>query len=175
MIGNSWWLFIYLHRELDAFIYPSPFLEAAASRIHGCLFSIIEKPINRAASAFPFTRGSPWERPISRLIGEYTKREYFRELENKWFRTECMGRSNLMSKAHRLSIQHFGGLFLFCFAICPLICLLLLFIECLWYWKHRKIARKYALDDGGQIQDGNVEVFNYWIRKKKEFIPLSKI
>ena len=56
------------------------------------------------------------------------------------------------------------GLFLLCFAIWPFICLLLLLMETLWYWKLRNVTRprKYVKDhDGQQSRPDYFEIFNY--------------
>ena len=130
-------------RELDAFISENPYLDFVASQIPGCPFTFVGKPIHKGETAIAFSRKSPWKRPISNLIDIYRRKEHFRLLRNKWFRSDCSKKTN-MKKANKFGIQNFGGLFLVCFAVSPVVCLLLLIIEILWYLKIRRKRRAYV-------------------------------
>ena len=131
-------------RELDAFIAMSPYVDVAASKFPGCPFIFVGEPLHEGVTAIAFSIGSPWKRPISNLIDIYRRKEYFRLLRNKWFRSDCSKTTNL-KKANKFGIQEFGGLFLVCFAVSPVVCLLLLIIEILWYLKVRRKKRTYVM------------------------------
>ena len=158
---QNWFVYIYLLRELDAFIYPSPFLEVEASRISDCPFLILDTPIDKDTCAVAFSKGSVWGHPINNLIENYQNKEYFRELKNKWFRTECAVQSNLVGEAGRTNVQHFSGLFFFCFVVFPVICLLLLVIETCWYRKRHYRIGKYDTKSEAKNQLDTFELFNY--------------
>ena len=130
-------------RELDAFIALSPYVDVAASKFPGCPFIFVGEPLFEGVTAIAFSIGSPWKRPISNLIGIYRRKEYFRLLRNTWFRTDCKKMN--VKKANKFGIQEFGGLFLVCFAVSPVVCLLLLIIEILWYLKVRRKKRTYVM------------------------------
>ena len=138
-------------RQLDAFIGAHAHLDLAASQIPGCPFTFVGKAINKRASAIAFSRKSPWKRPISSLIDIYRRKEHFRLLRNKWFRTEC-SKTRKTQRANKFGIQNFGGLFLVCFAVSPVVCLLLLIIEILWYLKIRRKRRTYFTRQGSSNQ-----------------------
>ena len=138
-------------RELDTFIYPNPYVDYAASQIPGCPFTFVGKSVGKSEGAIAFSRKSPWKRPISNLIDIYRRKEHFRLLRNKWLRTECRKTTNL-KKANKFGIQNFGGLFLVCFAVSPVVCLLLLIIEILWYLKIRRKKRTYFTRQGSSNQ-----------------------
>ena len=131
-------------RELDAFIDKNPYLDSVVSRIPGCPFTMVGKPMDKGSSAVAFSKKSPWKRAISNLIEIYRNKEHFRLLVNKWFiGTECRAKPNFKT-ASKMGIHHLSGLFLVCFAVSPVVCLFLLIIENLWYRKIRSRKRIYV-------------------------------
>ncbi|KAJ7374541.1 Glutamate receptor ionotropic, NMDA 2B [Desmophyllum pertusum] len=144
--------------ELDAFIYDSPFIDLGASKMPGCSFKVVGKPIITKAYAVAFPKNSQWRDPVTHLLLRYRMKDYFRKLQDKWFyRGGCLHAKGPSQSAYsEMKPGNFSGLFLICCGALAT-CFLILFVEYLWSRKERK-AGKYTPNEIGQNNAVNPSV-----------------
>ena len=130
-------------RELDAFIYDSPFIDLGASKMPGCSFQVVGNPIFTKAYAVAFSKESKLRDPVTNLLLKYQRNDYFRKLTDKWFQGSCLQSKGSHQKAFKMKPGHLSGLlFICCGAVAA--CFVILFGEYLWSCKQRKKGKYTA-------------------------------
>ena len=107
-------------------------MELEASKIDGCPFVILTKPITTSVIGLGFPKGSKWKYPISELILKYQGKDFFRKLTAKWFKNKCDMGPNRAKKSSRLSFENVSGLFVVC-AVTIAVCSVYVAMETLLY------------------------------------------
>ncbi|XP_022780986.1 glutamate receptor ionotropic, NMDA 1-like [Stylophora pistillata] len=128
--------------EIKAFIYDSPFIDLGASKMPGCSFKVVGKPIFNAPYGLAFPRNSKWRDPVSNLLLKYQRKDYFWKLKGKWFRGGCFFTSRTSKNAEEMRPVNFGGLFLVLGGTI-VVCFFILLGEYLWS-RHEQKAGKYT-------------------------------
>ena len=145
------------YRDMDAFISTSAFMELEASKIDGCPFVILTKPISTFVNALAFPKGSKWKHPFSELILKYQRKDFFRKLSAKWFENKCEMGPNRTKKSSRLSFENVSGLFIVC-AVTIAVCLVYVAMETLLYHLHnytRKNRRTSRDKEVAHVNEAN--------------------
>ena len=129
-------------REINAFIYDSPFIDLGASKMPGCSLMLIGKPKITKAYAMAFPEHSKWTDPVTNLLLKYERKDYFRQLKDKRFRGGCFYTDGASQSNYKMKPANFSGLlFILCGATTTRF--LLLLGEYLWS-RHERKEGKYA-------------------------------
>lgn len=115
----------------------------------GCSFKVVGDPIITKAFAVGFPKKSKWRVPVTNLLLKYEMKDYFRELQDKWFQGGCLHSKESHPNAYRTTPANLSGLFFIYFGALPT-SFLILFAEYLWSRKERKKG-KYAANRIGHF------------------------
>ena len=108
----------------------------------GCSLMVVGKPIITKAYAMAFPKHSKWTDPVTNFLLKYERKDYFRQLKDKWFRGGCFYTDGPSQSAYKMKHANFSGLLLIlCGGMAT--CFLLLLGEYLWSRHERKVV-KYA-------------------------------
>lgn len=147
-------------------------MDFLASRQPDCSFKIVGRSIKLHSYGFGFTKGSKWKTPISKLILQYKKRDFFHRLRKKWFGGVCADKQKSTAVAYQMEFKQFSGLFFSC-SLAMLSCFGLLIVEHFFYRFNRKILTTYTFDSSHNnsvrqmMQSGNSMVRIHRLRHRQ--------
>jgi len=124
-------------------------MDFIASRQPDCSFKIVGHAISQHSYGFAFRKDSKWKTPISQLILQYKKRDFFHRLRKKWFTGVCAHKEKMSTQAYKMEFKHFSGLFFAC-SMGMVACFMLLVTEHAFQRFNRKILTTYNLDSISQ-------------------------